>query len=102
MFVTFSDSFGNQIRFLTLELDRVHTMDYSLECLQVGLVEKISSKKSLISLINKLKRTGLRLHPCLSPIVVGNVSVKPFCNCTLDLVLLYKLYNKFINLLLIL
>ena len=27
--------------------------------------------------------------------------VKPFCNCTLDLVLLYILYNKFINLLLI-
>ena len=26
--------------------------------------------------------------PCLNPTVVGNARVKPFCNCTLDLVLL--------------
>ena len=62
--------------------------------------QEISSKMLLI-LINKLKKNWLRLHPCLSPIVVGNVCVKPICNCTPDLVLLYILY-KFINLLLIL
>ena len=64
-------------------------------------LQEISSKMLLISLINKLKRIGLRLHHCLSPIVVGNARVKPFCNCRVDLVLLYILYNKFINLLLI-
>ena len=63
--------------------------------------QEVSSKMSPISLINKVKRNGLRLHPCLSPIAVGNAHVKPFCNCTLELVLLYILYNKFINLLLI-
>ena len=33
------------------------------------------SSKMLISLINKLKRIGLRLHLCLSPIVVGNLFI---------------------------
>ena len=61
--------------------------------------QEISSKMLLI-LMNKSKRIWLRLHPFLSPIVVGNARVKPICNGTLDLVLLYILY-KFINLLLI-
>ena len=64
-------------------------------------LKEISSKMSLTSLINKLKRIGLRLHPCLNPIVVGNARVKPFCSCTLDFLLLQILYNKFVNLLLI-
>ena len=64
-------------------------------------LQEISSKMSLTSLINKLKRIGLRLHPCLNPIVVGNARVKPFCSCTLDFLLLQILYNKFVNLLLI-
>ena len=64
-------------------------------------LQEISTKMSLISLINKLKRVGLRLHPCLNPIVVGSAGVKPFCSCTLDFLLLHILHNKFVNLLLI-
>ena len=41
MLISFWDNFGDQICFLTLELDRLHTIGYySLECLQVGLVDK--------------------------------------------------------------
>ena len=64
MFVTFSDSFRDQICFLTLELDRLHAIGYLLGCLQVGLInKKFNEKCRLILLIGKLKRIGLRLYP---------------------------------------
>ena len=57
--------------------------------------------KNVVNIINKLTEITPCYHKC--PIVVGNARrVKPFCNCTLDIILLYILYDKFILLLLLL
>ena len=66
---------------MRLELDFLHIIGYS------QYLQEISSKMSLVSLINKLRRIGLRLHPFLNPVVVGNARIKSFCNYTLNLFL---------------